>query len=415
MLAAAMNRPPLRFMPPPLRLTPELRWVLIRAFGPPARAAPPADGAAALAAARRLALAARIGAVHGRQALATEVGVEAAEGFHRSRIAAGFSELTVVALMRELAEVAAALELPLALVKFAALHVAGAITPGSRSAADLDALVPAAGADRLASALRERGFEPRPLWGQEHHVPTLFHPDRGAVELHLHLPGVSAPGTPEPWRDGQFAGYRELATAGVLRSAPGLAGAVSIPTAEVLAAHALAHGIAQHGWAPAAYPPMRMLADLIDLGATGPAGGDLIAGAERWLTSSVSAEEAAAARTLCIALTAGDLDALAELDGAARLLAHVVAGAFRDDYRRALKLHGTLSGLGERPSLRSALSRVREAVFLSRRQIDAIYGPTGSSLGYLRRRLLRPLDLAVRLLRYSVADRKLRRREGGER
>lgn len=411
-----MSRSLLRFAPPPLELTPELRWVLIRAFGPAARAAPrPADGAAALAAARRLGMASRIGAKRGWQALATEVGAEAAAGFHRDRLAAGFSALTVLALTRELAEVSAGLGIPLVLLKFAALHLAGAITPGSRAAADLDALVPTDRAKDLTAALRARGFEVRPLWDQEHHLPALVHPERGAVELHLLLPGVSAPrapGAPRRPRERRFAGYEELAAAGALRPAEGVAGSSSIPANEVLAAHALAHGIAQHGWAPAAYPLMRMLADLVDLGVAGPNGGELIAGAQRWLTGSVDPEETAAARALCVALNEGDLDALSDRDGAAQLLAHVLAGALRDDYRRALKLRGTLTGLTERPPLRIALCQLGGAVFLSRRQIDAIYGPPRSWLGYLGRRLARPFDLAARLLRYLADHRRLRKREG---
>jgi len=54
--------------------------------------------------------------------------------------------------------------------------------------------------------------------------------------------------------------------------------------------------------------------------------------------------------------------------------------------------------------VRSVLS----AVFLTRSQIDAIYGPPRHPLGYLGRRLARPFDLLRRLGRYSARTVRLR-------
>jgi hypothetical protein len=49
-------------------------------------------------------------------------------------------------------------------------------------------------------------------------------------------------------------------------------------------------------------------------------------------------------------------------------------------------------------------------VFLTRAQVDMIYGRPRTELGYLGRRLARPLDLAWRLGRYAASAIRLRLR-----
>jgi hypothetical protein len=46
---------------------------------------------------------------------------------------------------------------------------------------------------------------------------------------------------------------------------------------------------------------------------------------------------------------------------------------------------------------------VQTTLFPTRAQIDAIYGAPAGRAGYLARRLWRPFDLSLRLLRYSAA------------
>ena len=402
-----MNRSGLRFSPPPFALTAEVRWVLARAFAPPgAPAAPLAHptAAGALAAARRLALAARIGARHQREALAVEVGAESAEGFHRERLAATVAELRQLALAREVTATAASLGLPVAFLKYVALELAGLLTTGSRGAADVDVLVPAGRVGELARDLVARGFCPLTRWGEDHHLPTLAHPERGTVEIHRHLPGLSAPGAR------RFATFDDLAGRDLLRRVETPAGEAWIPAREILVAHALVHGIAQHGWDPASYPLLRMVADLLDLGVAGDDGGvgeALLAQAQSWLGDRLAPAEVAAAGELCAALAAGEAGGgpagaaerlPADGDGG-RLLRHALAGAFDEKYRDSLKLHTAAPALSDRSALAGGLRQLGRALILSRRQIDEIYGPPRSRLGYLGRRLGRPFDLVWRVAR----------------
>ena len=85
-----------------------------------------------------------------------------------------------------------------------------------------------------------------------------------------------------------------------------------VPSRPVLLAHALVHGLVQHGWAPRSYPPWRGVSDWIDLG-LGEADGDtLLAAASAWIGGSLAAEEARAARRLCALLVAGRPEALTD-------------------------------------------------------------------------------------------------------
>src|SRR4051794_21923126 len=109
---------PLRFAPPEVSVPPEVRWMLLRAFGPPgAPCAEAVDPAGALAAARRFEVSPRVAARQGRARLAAELGIEAAAGFQRDLAAAAAQGLRIEALLREVAAVAAERQLPLVLLK----------------------------------------------------------------------------------------------------------------------------------------------------------------------------------------------------------------------------------------------------------------------------------------------------------
>lgn len=365
--------------------------MLLRAFGPPgAPFAEAVEPAGALAAARRFEVSPRVAARQGRARLAAELGAEAAGELQRDLTRAAAQGLRLEALLREIAAVAAEREIPLVLLKFAALSAAGTLAAGARTACDLDVLVPPQRAGELQEALVARGFRPSGLPDSEHQLPALVHPAGGVLEVHRLMLGVR----PDV---GASATVASLEKAGLLEPAPDLPDCF-LPAQEAQMAHALVHGIGQHGFWPDSYPLLRTLADLIDLGFHQEAA-PLAERAVRLVARDVAPEEAAAVRDLCRALAAGD--DLIEGEPASVLLRHILAGRLDADYAASLRL----SLFREQPSDRSpVVRRVRtalSAVFLTRAQIDAIYGRPRRPLGYLGRRLARPFDLLWRLWSYS--------------
>lgn len=377
--------------------------MLLRAFGPPDAPFPePVDAAEALSTARRFEVAARIAARQGRERLAAELGPEAAARFRRERVATTAIEVRLEELARDLAVAAATiapLGIPLVFVKFMGLHLAGTLLAGSRPACDLDVLVPAAQAERLQRALVAAGYREADLPDKEHQLSPLRHPGGGVLELHGLLPGVRlGPGRAS-------ATVEALAERDLLVPLPGWPGRCSRPAPAVLAAHALVHGIAQHGHAPDAYSLLKMVADLADLGLAGKQGDLLAAELAPWVARDLTAGEVAAARELGAVLAAGREPA--PESPADLLLRHILAGRLDPDYLRSLKLGLFREHPSDQPAaLRLGRSLVR-AVVLTRGQIDAIYGRPAGTWGYLGRRLARPFDLARRLVSSLLTARRL--------
>jgi hypothetical protein len=396
----------IRFRPPRLEVPPEVRWMLLRAFGPPgAPFAEPFDSRDALVAARRFEVSSRIASRQGRERLAGELEPASAAGFQRDHAAAAAVGLRFLALAAEVAETAAALGLPLVLLKFAALEKAGFAALGARSACDLDILAPEERAAELQHALLALGWRLSGMPAMEHQLPPVEHPNGGVVEVHRVILGVRLDG-------GASATVESLQRHGLLRPFPDLPGRCAAPAVEVLAAHALVHGLGQHGWWPASYSLLKTIADLIDLGFH-TAGSPLATRAAALVERDVTAAEAAAARELCAALTEGTagidlLSGAPAASGAAILLRHILAGRLDAEYAASLRLGFFRPQPSDRlPVVRFARS-VLGAVFLTRGQIDAIYGPPRHPLGYLGRRLARPFDLLRRLGRYSARTVRLR-------
>lgn len=387
----------MRFSPPPVRLRVETRWVLLRAFGPVGAPAGPVDSAAAARTAESLDLAARIGARAGRRRLEEELGPGGASPFLARHHEAAARDLAAGALARELAKVAAEAGVPMALLKYGALRAGGRLAPGSRLAADLDVLAPAGEAgERLQAWLLERGFRPTGQPGHEHQLPSLDHPTLGAVEIHRHLPGVRAPGAR------RYATFEDLAERGQLAATGDASGGdldgsgVLAPSRGVLAAHALAHGLAQHVWAPDAHPPFRSLADLVDLGLGGPEGEEVAAEAAPWLRGTLTPEEVAAARELAGELVAGRPEALEGSTAGARLGRHLLAGALDPVYRRSLALRRVRPSVGEAAAPRRLGHALARGLFPADAELDLIYGPSRGRWRRARLRAGRPFDLAWR-------------------
>lgn len=374
--------------------------MLLRAFGLPETPFPEAiDPAAALAAARRFEVSPRVAARQGRGRLAAELGSEVAAGFQRDLLATVAQGLRLQALLIDVAAVAAERSIPLVLLKYAALEASGALIPGARAACDLDLLAPPEGARELQEALVAHGFRASGLPDSEHQLPALIHPAGGVLEVHRLVLGVRPDG----------AGSATVATlerAGLLAPAPDMPGCF-LPVREAQMAHALVHGIGQHGFWPDSYPLLRTLSDLADLGFHEEAAEPLVRRAVGLVARDVSPEEAEAVRELCAGLVAGE-DLTSEKSPAALLLRHILAGRLEPDYAAALRLSLFRAQPSDRmPAVRLVRS-VLGAVFLSRAQIDAIYGPPRHPLGYLGRRLARPFDLLVRLGSYGARTLRLR-------
>jgi hypothetical protein len=357
------------------------------------------DPAEALALCRRFDLAGRVAARQGRARLGVELGKGGAVGFAREQAAAAGMGMRLSALASRVAEAATERDIPLVFLKFAALELSGALAPGSRSACDVDVLVPEPGAAELQAALAARGFSASGLPGLEHQLPTLAGPE-GVVELHRVLLGVRLDG-----RTSATAG--DLARAGLLLPLPELPGNAATPAPAVAVAYTLVHGLGQHGWWPQSYPLFKMVADLVDLGLGGPEGAVLAKKpAGTWIAGDVPPAEVDATRLLCAALAAGeDLSSWGESPAPpALLLRHILAGRLDAGYERSLRLGLFRAQPSDRPPAARLARTLLRTVFLTRSQVDALYGPPrGGALGYLGRRLWRPVDLAGRLLRYGAS------------
>jgi hypothetical protein len=382
--------------PPPLVLAPEVAWALLRAFAPPhTPLAGAVEGERAVAAAVTHDLAVRIAWRIPAEQLAGEVGQGQARELAVRQLAAEVVGERLLELAQELSERLGRLGVPVALLKFAALRLGGHVAAGSRGASDLDLLVPAAAAGTVQAELRRAGFSERRLLHVPHHLPTLLAPSGMAVEVHTALPGVAGDAT-----------FQELLAAGLLERCHGLAGEGYLPKRRLLVAHCLAHGLLQHGLAPQAYPPARMLADLVDLGLAGEEGARLGEEAYPLLVARLPQEAVTAACSLGRVLAAGEADKLLADNPnstAGVLLRHVLAGPVDQRYQEALRW-SAIAGLDGTPrSLRQWLGELWQALYLTRGQVEVMHGPQASQWGYLYWRARRPLELALRLPRYAWA------------
>jgi hypothetical protein len=365
--------------------------MLLRAFGPAGAPFPdPFDPAAALVLARKFEVAARIAVRQGRERLERELGGEIAAGFARERARAAAVGMRLMAEVRRVAGVAAALGIPLACLKLAALEGTGLLAAGSRGACDVDLLAGSGRAEELWRALTAAGYRGSGLPEVEHQLPALAWPGGGVVEIHRHLPGVRLEG-------GASATFEALDRAGLLTPLPDLPGRCAAPAPRVLAAHALVHGLGQHGYWPSSYSLLKMVGDLLDLDA-------LDATAAGWVARDVSAAEVAAARRLLERLAAGEDPGGPEgwTGPEEELLRHILAGRLDAAYAGALRLGLFRPQPSERSRPAQLARALLGAVFLSDAQIAAVYGRPRSRLGYLGRRLARPFDLLWRLGSYGA-------------
>ncbi len=371
--------------------------MLIRAFGPPASEAPRVDGDAIEPILERFDLVQRIAARHGAERLRRELGAKVAERMMTRAYAAGRLGVHVEAVTRDLVARAERARVGIVLMKFAALHFSGALAPGSRTCSDVDILVPRAHARRFREELLITGFAPTDDSDYEHQLAAITHPSGTVVEIHTRVLGVRVRGA----RSADLDTLRDERLLDPLEDAR----AAWVPSADVLVAHAIVHGLVQHGAAPGSYPAFRMLADLADL--------DPEVGRRRWtgwLTRDVSIPEIDALLSLRGALLEGDLPA----SGPARdILHHLVAGVLDDRYAASLRFGGAFRALTDRGPFASLTYQAWHAVFPTGAELERIYGPPRGALARLRWRVGRPLDVARRLARYAFVSWRSRRVKTG--
>jgi hypothetical protein len=395
-----------RFDPPQKELSSELAWLLARAFGPAESEADKSrvvDSGRIFDLADSLDLTARIGAGTPFPKLVEEIGKEAAIRFLDAHRQTAAGSLVVQHLCRELAETGRDLGIPLIFLKGAALHLGGKVVAGARGMSDVDVLAPDDCVHRLQEALIAGGCRAMDLQESEHQLQLLVHRMGLGVEVHRIIPGVRFDGS-------NSATANQIFSRDLVIPAPGLSEGCFLPVDEILLAHILVHGISQHGLVPGAYPMMRMLADVQDFGASQ----DRVEVAGNWIERDVSRDEVEAVISLARRLETGeDPSTIAKADdNAGAVLRHILAGVFDQGYARSMRFRSLTAKPGDAGIFAAQIQSLWRAVFLTRGQIDILYGIPRTSLGYLGWRLWRPFDLVLRAVRYGRAwfGHRLRKR-----
>ncbi len=395
----------LPFSPPPVNITRELRWVLLRAFGPvPAPWSDPVDPAAVEHLASRFSLVSRIAGRRGKRLLEEELGEETARKWlHTLRLTAA-SVLRFQAVARQLAETANGAGIPVTFLKGTALGLGSLVPLGFRGSGDIDMLVPPGRVAEMGKILKAQGAVPSELPNDDdhQHLPPVYLKSGVMLEIHRHLPGVRLRGRRRSVTIG------DLEDEGLLVPVPEIGARAFIPAKPVLVAHCLVHGLVQHGAAPGSYPGFRIFADLADLGCHEASWNH----DERLTLARLDDEALSEIRFLVGELVKGNVDELLSEEGAAsRVLRHYIAGSTDQTYCEALKAHPRyMMGLSEKPRPLALISNITKTVFITRAQVDAIYGRPGSPWGYAARQVLRPFDLACRAVRYATAAVRVKSR-----
>jgi Uncharacterised nucleotidyltransferase len=397
-----------RFRPPQLAVSKELEWVLGRAFGARAMRLFCPGPHMAVVLSRALDLGPRIALRNSRAALDQELGAAEARALVAALGATILSSETLLRTTREVAEAAAELGVTIVVLKGMALHLTGRTPIGARGASDVDVLVSDADLPAIAGALERRGFRAdRGGPPCEHQLPGLQRGPGENVDVHRFVPGVCLPG------HRGFADVTGLERCGLLDPLPALAGRSFAPALPVLAAHALVHGIAQHGFAPQSYPLMRMVCDLVDLGVGRPSAAAMWAAATTLAHGYVDAAETAATWELCERLSAGaPVPSVLRGDTitADTLLAHILASAQDTAYRDSLRLRvfGSAPSLLPRPV--AWLRDVARSLWPSDAHLRALSAGRPRLFGLVGARLGRPVTQARRAARACWSAARIRRR-----
>jgi len=394
--------------PPAVAATLELVWVLDSAFGDRVDSGSDVDSVRVEELATALDLTSRIGARVPSPVLQEELGAGVTERFRTRFRQTGARMVGLEAVARRISEMAAGAGMPAVFLKGMALLLQGSVTPGKRRSSDVDVLVPEAGARELQGLLMQAGWSALDTPEIEHQLQALEHPSGLSIEVHKLISGVRLDA-------GGIASARfdDLEREQLLERLEGFPGRSFIPGQDLLVAHLLVHGLAQHGRS-LSYPLLRMIADLEDLALSEEQWRGFMAGPYTWIARDVTEDLAWAAWRLARRLQAGEAGALlVESSDEGTLLRHIVAGALDHQYVQSLRIGSVLGALPAGNRWRKTAVTLFHAVWLTRGQVDILYGRPKSALGYAAWRAWRPFDLVVRGLRYARAWLHLRARRQG--
>ena len=379
------------FAPPRVPVDADLTWLLHAAFADSADTPLPENAERALQMARATQLsgrvAARVGAWRGAPSLGT-LGQALGEDYF-ANVA---NETLVMQAQERVADLAERLSIPSIAVKFAGLRLAGVIARGSRVVADIDVLLPSSSARELWRALLASGFRRTNTHEYPHQLEALLDPYGAFIDIHVHLPGVIL-------EQGWFATAAQLMAHGLVTRVDG---PMLIPSAPVLAAHAIAHALLQNRSTPQTYSPLRLLADILDL-----RGRDarVVLSAKHYLAPELGATCDTLER-LCAYLAAGTFDGPA-FNGTPEqiLLWHCVAARLDIAYAERLRAGGLSNKFRDGSSAKDIARYIADLVYPAESALDVLYGPAVGPIARVRRRLHRPFDLAKRAVHRALRSR----------
>jgi len=355
-------------------------------------------------AARSVYLADRIAARWPDERLAALCGNQAAGEFKAEFWETAAVEFRAETVIEKIATAAVECEMPVLFLKGAALMLGHEILQGSRDFNDVDVLAPHDRAQDLWDRLKAAGFRDCGLPSHQHHLGVLAFSAGPAVEVHFCIRGVRGSA-------GTSLSLSEAVEMNLVRPLPDLQGECWIPHRDLLLAHALVHGIAQHGLSPQGYPLLKVLADSVDMGLP-----QLVEdGTYRtWfplIERDVSHREVCALAELGRRLGRGQTAAVLwhEEGDEALLLRHFVLGNLDEKYTDSLRLRSMASVLPSGSRWGTLVRTVWRTLFPSRAVIDAYYDTPGGRWRYVVFRLRRPFVLMGRGVRYSRAAWLMRR------
>jgi hypothetical protein len=387
-----MRIKPLAFTPPHVPIDADLAWLLRAAFARDVSCSFPKRSEHALQIARATQLSGRVAARLGAWRGSSSSGA-LAQDFSDDYYANVAKETLLMQAQQQIAELAERCRIPLIVVKFGGLRLAGVISPGARVVADLDILVPKARARDFWRALLTAGFLRTNTHEYPHQLEALVDPYGAVIDLHVHLSGVVV-------ERGGFATADQLIARGLATRMPQ---GMFVPSADVLAAHAIVHALVQNRSTPQTYSPLRMLSDVMDLRRTDP---NVVHNAASYLAPELGTTCETLER-LCAVLADGAFDG-PSFDGTSEqtMLWHCLAARLDFNYAERLRAAGLANKFRDGSSATEIARYIADLLYPAETALDFLYGPALGTFARVRRRLRRPLDLVIRTVRRSVRSRE---------
>lgn len=399
----------MRYFPPRLSVPPEFDWLLVRAYGPreaESRVVGRLKAKSLISLGRRLSLLARIGVRNSPEIVGLEAGPDVGREVSRAVVKAAALGMRNEQTCIRLAEICSETGVPVMFLKGMALLFQGRSDLGSRWIGDVDVLLRGEEAKRLHAQLLGLGWQHLDVPAEAHHLSPLVDEFGTIVDLHTSIRGVRV-------NNRLSVGLEECLEESLTYRFDPMGDCAFVPSKDLLAAHLLTHAVGQHGSRPDTYPMLKILGDLQDLGMSGRGGEEFCDRCAPWVLDEISREELDGIVELLNLLETNVLpsEITATDSNASSLLRHVIAGLSDDDYRLSLKYSRSWEKSGDGGRLVFSLQGLIRAVFLTRGQIDLIYGTQKSPFGYLFRQLWRPFDLVGRTWSSAMAWRRVHKRE----